>query len=310
MQGTGLLALSPTNTINTSASVNTGTAVAGDATIQHDGGPNNVAFTIGDASQNGTAGGITTGSSSLTTGTFPVLSNGGTASGTPSGITITSLNSAPTLTPTTVDLDTNSPTTFTLAGLGINVSDANGDNTNIQITQIFQGTLTDVEGSSLTVGSVVSPTQTLIYTPPDGLSGSALDAFQIQAFDFDNGDAATALSTSSVANVTFSATATTATPIATDNIGNDSDRICATELCQELPPPALEELSLESACNAFDPGGLQPWTIALPAALNATMASRRMPLPPASVPSVKSWPPPLEPEKPPALFLSVLSLRL
>jgi len=63
-----------------------------------DGGPNNVPFSIGNASVKGTAGAIRGGNSILPSGNFPVLPNGGTASGTPNGITINSVNTPPTLT--------------------------------------------------------------------------------------------------------------------------------------------------------------------------------------------------------------------
>ena len=76
----------------------------GDVRIQHDGGPDNVPFIVGDAtSTNGTAGIIDTGGgTTINAGNFPVLPTGGDASGTPASITITSVNTPPTLTTNTL----------------------------------------------------------------------------------------------------------------------------------------------------------------------------------------------------------------
>jgi hypothetical protein len=60
IQGTGAIA---GNTINTQ-----GRTQGGSVTIQHDGGLNNVPFTIGDATNNGTAGAITTGTVTVPVG--------------------------------------------------------------------------------------------------------------------------------------------------------------------------------------------------------------------------------------------------
>ncbi len=119
-----------------------GTTSTGAVTIQHDGGPNNVPFAIGDASQNGLAGSI---NNSLTSGSFPVLETGGDATGPPAGITLTSINERPTFSltgslPLSITQSDRS-STFTLAGL-LSISDANSDVTSFIISSILQGTLT------------------------------------------------------------------------------------------------------------------------------------------------------------------------
>ena len=171
VQGTGA-----GTTINT-----VGTTTTGAVTVRHDGGPNNVPFAIGDASQNGLAGSI---NGSLTSGSFPVLETGGNAAGTPAGITLISINDRPS-----ADLTGVLPLTgaqqgqsfnLTLAGL-LSASDANSDVTSLAIGSILQGTLTR-NGIVLQAGDTVSLGDDLVYTPPAGVSG-ILDAFTIQASD-------------------------------------------------------------------------------------------------------------------------------
>ncbi|MBN3883192.1 MAG: CHAT domain-containing protein [Nostoc sp.] len=157
----------------------------GTVRIQHDGGPNNVPFIVGDASVNGTAGSITTGNNSIiASNSFPVLPNGGNASGTPIGITITSVNTPPTLTANSSlpNTQTNQPVTLTFSSLAALVLDANNDITSIQVDTVNTGNLT-INGLPVIPGvTTLSSGDTLVYTPPADTNGS-LNAFVISAND-------------------------------------------------------------------------------------------------------------------------------
>ncbi|MEH2128755.1 CHAT domain-containing protein [Nostoc sp.] len=159
--------------------------VGGTIRIQHDGGPNNVDFIVGDASVNGTAGSITTGDNSIiASNSFPVLPNGGDASGTPTGITITSINTPPTLTANSSlpDTQTNQPVTLTFSSLAPLVSDGNNDITSIKVDVVNTGNIT-VNGVPVIPGvTTLSSGDTLVYTPPADTNGS-LNAFVISAND-------------------------------------------------------------------------------------------------------------------------------
>ncbi|MHC0066550.1 CHAT domain-containing protein [Nostoc sp. UIC 10890] len=162
----------------------------GTVRIQHDGGPNNVDFIVGDASVNGTAGTINAGEGNagesliITSGNFPVLPNGGDASGTPTGITITSVNTPPTLTANSSlpNTQTNQPVTLTFSSLAALVLDANNDITSIQVDAVNTGNLT-INGLPIIPGiTTLSSDDTLVYTPPADTNGS-LNAFVISAND-------------------------------------------------------------------------------------------------------------------------------
>ncbi|MEH2206110.1 MAG: CHAT domain-containing protein [Nostoc sp.] len=157
----------------------------GTISIRHDGGPNNVDFIVGDASVNGTAGSITTGDNSIiASNSFPVLPNGGDASGTPTGITITSVNTPPTLTANSSlpDTQTNQPVTLTFSSLAPLVSDVNNDITSIKVDVVNTGNIT-VNGVPVIPGvTTLSSGDTLVYTPPADTNGS-LNAFVISAND-------------------------------------------------------------------------------------------------------------------------------
>jgi len=157
--------------------------------ITHNGGPNNVPFKVGDASENGTQGNIDAGvNSRITAGyggipeEFPVLPNGGNANNTPNGITITSVNFPPTFTtdfkPTTTE---NQPTEFTFEDLKISLSDVDGDNTFVKIDQVLAGTLTR-NGEIVTPGTRLSSGDKLEYTPPTNTNGT-IDSFIISGSD-------------------------------------------------------------------------------------------------------------------------------
>ncbi|MBN4004798.1 CHAT domain-containing protein [Nostoc sp. LPT] len=159
--------------------------IDGTVTIQHDGGPNNVDFIVGDASVNGTAGSINAGDNSIiASNSFPVLPNGGDASGTPTGITITSVNTPPTLTANSSlpNTQTNQPVTLTFSSLAALVLDANNDITSIQVDVVNTGNLT-VNGIPVIPGvTTLSNGDTLVYTPPADTNG-LLNAFVISAND-------------------------------------------------------------------------------------------------------------------------------
>ncbi|MDZ7959842.1 MAG: CHAT domain-containing protein [Aulosira sp. DedQUE10] len=161
--------------------------IGGNITIQHDGGSDNVPFIIGNATVNGTAGALNAGGTSIITAgslSTPVLPNGGAASGTPTGITINSVNSPPTLTANTTlpNTQTNQPVTVNFGSLGAVVTDANNDNTTIRVDAVNTGTLT-VNGAPVNPGvTTVSSGSTLVYTPPADTNGS-LNAFRISASD-------------------------------------------------------------------------------------------------------------------------------
>lgn len=89
VQGTGVNATGSTIDTRGVATVAGGGAVqaqAGTVEITHDGGPDNVPFTVGSATTNGTAGAINNTNAAtptLASGTFPVLPTGGTTTDTP-----------------------------------------------------------------------------------------------------------------------------------------------------------------------------------------------------------------------------------
>lgn len=161
--------------------------IGGNITIQHDGGPDNVPFTVGNASVNGTAGALNAGGTSIINAgslSAPVLPNGGAASGTPAGITINSVNTPPTLTASTTLPNTqiNQSVAVNFGSLGAVVTDANNDNTTIRIDAVNSGTLT-VNGAAVVPGvTTVSSGSSLVYTPPTDTTG-VLNAFTIRASD-------------------------------------------------------------------------------------------------------------------------------
>jgi len=173
VQGTGTIGRESNDTIATGG---------GTVTIRHDGGADNVPFTVGDAAVNGTAGSINAGGTSIISAdSFPVLPDGGTASGTPPLITINSVNSAPTL--TTNPLISNNAQagqsfsfTFTAS-----TGDVNLDNTSIVLDAIQAGTLT--RGNTvLNPGDILVPGETLNYTSSSNATG-AINAFTVRASD-------------------------------------------------------------------------------------------------------------------------------
>ncbi|NER25584.1 MAG: CHAT domain-containing protein [Symploca sp. SIO1C2] len=171
-----------------------GTTQGGSVTIQHNGGADNEQFIVGNATNNGTVGAIRTGDGDdeaiLPNQTIPgvdtlIPDNNTFELGDPdtNGISITFINQAPTLTanPQLSDTQENQPLTFTYADLSSFITDANGDNTSIEIKAIPAGTLTR-NGIALGAGDTINPGDTLIYTPAAGNTG-LINAFEISASD-------------------------------------------------------------------------------------------------------------------------------
>ncbi|MBT9316592.1 CHAT domain-containing protein [Leptothoe spongobia] len=185
VRGTETVAFSPDTTI-----LAVGGGGNGTVQIQHDGGPNNVPFEIGDASENGTAGDIvsvgTLTATNPPTITSPVLPNGGIDTDNidpATGVTITSINTPPTLAADSQLSDSivNQAVSFTLADLNPAVTDINNDNTTLQVTSVPNGTLL-LNGVAVQPGDAVSPTDTLQFIPTTDASGQ-LTALTVQATD-------------------------------------------------------------------------------------------------------------------------------
>ncbi|MCF2146744.1 CHAT domain-containing protein [Desmonostoc muscorum LEGE 12446] len=156
----------------------------GTVTIRHDGGPDNVAFTVPDGPGiNGTRGTINTGNGQSIGGfvSFPVLPTGGDATGTPASITITSVNTPPTLT-TNTPLSSNAQVNQTLSfTFTASTSDVNLDNTTVVIDAIQAGTLRRGD-TVLAAGDTLTIGETLNYTPPTDSTG-LINAFTLRASD-------------------------------------------------------------------------------------------------------------------------------
>lgn len=179
VQGTGTLASGATIDA-------TGTTNNGGIAIQTAGGLTNLPFTVGvGASANGVAGSLNGGNAPVTTGSFPLLPNGGVASGTPTGITLTSVNAAPTLTvanPTLPNTDFDTPITFTYDGLAPTTSDANFDVTSIVVESVPSGSLTRNGIPVIPGTTAIAPGDTFTYTPAPGTTG-AVTALSLSASD-------------------------------------------------------------------------------------------------------------------------------
>ncbi|MBW4687873.1 MAG: CHAT domain-containing protein [Komarekiella atlantica HA4396-MV6] len=165
-----------------STSVSFAPPVGGNITIQDDGGAKNKPFIIGNGKFNGTVGTINAGGSSIIPlgNSFPVLPNNGNANGTPGGITITSINTPPTLTtlPLTSNAQPNQPFVFTF---NANTNDVNLDRTSVVIDSILAGELRR-DNTVLVPGNTIVPGETLNYTPPTNTTG-LINAFTVRASD-------------------------------------------------------------------------------------------------------------------------------
>lgn len=166
----------------TGITINADTPLAGKVTIQHDGGPNNVPFQVGNngAAVNGTNGAIA-GDITVSDQAFPTLASNGNTNPSPN-ITITSLNTAPTLAATSQLATTvNQALTFAVADLNPTVTDVNNDTTTLAIASIAAGTLLR-NGVAVQVGDAIAPTDTLQFIPPNNTTG-VITAFTLRAQD-------------------------------------------------------------------------------------------------------------------------------
>ncbi|MCC5641231.1 CHAT domain-containing protein, partial [Nostoc sp. CHAB 5844] len=168
-----------TDTINT-----TGANQSGSITIQHDGGPDNIPFVVGNpASINGTAGAIVIEDTPTTVTSFPVLPNGGTVIDPGNGANFTSINTPPTITANSLFSSVvNQSITFTFGSLNPITSDVNNDNLTVVFDAISSGSLTFQDGTPVTSGSVLTASTVLVYTPPSNTSG-VIPAFTVRSSD-------------------------------------------------------------------------------------------------------------------------------
>lgn len=184
VRGTGAIA---GTTIATNPAIPAGTG--GIVAITHDGGPNNIPFTVSDptvtaTSGNGLVGNINTGSETIAAQTFPFtpvpfVSPGG-------NVSIAFTNTAPTLTvnPSLTGLQQNTPFTFTTATLNPVRADANADNpTSIFISAIAPGATLRINGVVANPGDVLPAGASLEFTPPSGFVGTLNNAFVLSATD-------------------------------------------------------------------------------------------------------------------------------
>ncbi|GAB4459666.1 MAG: hypothetical protein OHK0037_05510 [Elainellaceae cyanobacterium] len=161
----------------------------GTITITHAGGPNNLNFVVGTAgTPNGTRGSISTGNSIVSNSQFPVEFNGSVDTSTP-GITINSVNSAPTLNIINANQGTGQEgqtIRISVNSLGFSATDPNGDTIGFQIAAIAPGVTITRNGQPVVVGTVISTGDNLDVTLPnidtDPLDLS-LDVFTVVATD-------------------------------------------------------------------------------------------------------------------------------
>ncbi|NES23854.1 MAG: hypothetical protein F6K41_34295, partial [Symploca sp. SIO3E6] len=163
------------------ASISTaGTTGSGIINIEHDGGTNNIPFVVGDATENGAEGAITTGDTIISPQqSFP---DPGTVNPV-NDININFVNDSPTLSVNSLltGAKQNQNYTFSFANLNPVVTDLNDDVTSIEVVAILEGTLTK-NGVLVTPGTILEPGDILVYTPPTDSSG-LLNAFTISASD-------------------------------------------------------------------------------------------------------------------------------
>ncbi|MEA5468711.1 CHAT domain-containing protein [Spirulina sp. 06S082] len=194
VRGSGMLANG--NTIDTSTGRGAGTIA-----ITHDGGFNNIDFTVGGSTTNGTKGGLNA-ATQLASGSFAVLANGGLALGTPPGISITSINSPPTISAFSATVSSGDTLTLSYENLAALANDVDLDNLIFTLDNFTSlGTLTlngaAIAGSSITI----SPGDILTYTPPTDFPGT-IAIFDVNASDVVSSNAAT-VSASTNSSTTF-----------------------------------------------------------------------------------------------------------
>ncbi|MBP0018786.1 MAG: CHAT domain-containing protein [Cyanobacteria bacterium SBLK] len=223
------------NTIDTSATTSSGTIG-----ITHDGGFDNIDFTVGGSTTNGTAGGLNS-TALLASGSFPVLANGGSV--TPAtDITITSINTPPTIsTLSTTVLNSGETLTLSYADLAAAATDANADNLTFTLDNFTNlGTFTlngiAIAGTSVTV----SPGDTLVYIAPTDFFGT-IDVFNVSATDVVSNSNTITVSASIPTIATSTTIATTATT-STTTPTTSTTTLCLP-LCddRELPEPSYPD---------------------------------------------------------------------
>ncbi|MBW4580215.1 MAG: CHAT domain-containing protein [Tildeniella nuda ZEHNDER 1965/U140] len=162
-----------------------GSDTGGTIAIQHDGGPNNLPFVVGSTSANGTAGALNRGGTNvIASGSFPVQANNITVVPT-AGITITALNTPPTLSANASlsGATRNVPFTIDYIALSPSVADVNQDVTVLTIASIAPGATLTLNGNPVIPGSsTLTPGDVLVYTPPADAIG-LLNAFTLRATD-------------------------------------------------------------------------------------------------------------------------------
>jgi len=182
VRGTGVTDGLPNVTI---ASAGIAGGIDGNIRIEHDGGPDNLPFSVGDASVNGTVAALDAGGGIQVapSQSFPYSSSPFQVSG--DRLTITFINTPPELSvaPTVSPVPQGSPVQFTVSDLGLVVQDVNADNTAIQIVGIAPGCVLLINGTPAQVGDILPPGASLEFNPPVGFSGKIQDAFTLQATD-------------------------------------------------------------------------------------------------------------------------------
>lgn len=165
----------------------------GTIAIQFAGGAENRPFVVGTpgiagTDGSGSAGALTAGpGGTLAAGSFAVAPAGNTLTPEPS-ITIASVNGAPTITPGITALTTlvGEPLSIPVSRFVAGVTDPNGDVTLLRVTSLpLEGTLT-LNGVPVVVGTTLTPTDTLVYTPPLDVP-AILPVFEVVAIDLANG---------------------------------------------------------------------------------------------------------------------------
>ncbi len=157
----------------------------GTITITHAGGPDNLDFVVGAAgTPNGTRGSLSTGNSQVASGQFAV-GQAGSSESPALGITINSVNRAPTL--DIVNFNQGSgqqgqTIRISVSNLSLSTSDADGDTIGFQIAAIAPGVIMTRNGSPVGVGTVILPTDLLDITLPNTGTGT-VNLFSVVATD-------------------------------------------------------------------------------------------------------------------------------
>ena len=140
---------------------------------------------MGSASTNGTAGAIDRGGGTvIPSGSFPVQANTATVVPT-TGVSLTALNTPPTLSATTSlsGATKNTPFPINYTALAPLVTDVNQDVTTLTIASIAPGATLTLNGNPVAPGNVtLTSGSVLVYTPPPDAVG-LLSAFTLRASD-------------------------------------------------------------------------------------------------------------------------------